>query len=188
VGVLALQGDFAAHIDLLAGIGAEPGKLRRPEELEELDGVIIPGGETTTLHRLLRSTGLLEPLREFCDGHRMLGTCAGAILMAGELEDAGGVEPLGLIDMTVRRNGFGRQVDSFEGELALTCELGDGPPPIGDFIRAPRILRVGPSVEVLAVHGQEPVAVRQGLHVALTFHPEIHGDARWHRYWLRDLL
>jgi len=162
--------------------------VRRPEELSGLTGLIIPGGESTTLIKLLRANSLIAAITKFATNHSVMGTCAGAILMAKELEDAGGVEPLGLLDMTVRRNGFGRQIDSFEDEITTTVEF-EGPAPRGGiFIRAPRILRVGKGVEVIAVYRQEPVAVRARTssprHLALTFHPELHGVSAWHRLWL----
>ncbi len=188
IGVLALQGDFAAHLQLLKEMGVEATTVRRREELGELSGLIIPGGESTTLVKLLHANDLIQPIEEFAREHSVMGTCAGAILMATELEDSGGVRPLGLLDMTVRRNGFGRQIDSFEDRITVTCEF-EGPAPRGGiFIRAPRILRVGSGVEVIAVYRQEPVAVRSRggspQHLALTFHPELHGVSSWHQLWL----
>lgn len=184
VGVLALQGDFALHAGLLAELGVAVKKVRRPEELGDCDGLILPGGESTTLCKLMRRSGLDEAIVEFAARRPVLGTCAGCILLARELEEAGGVEPLGLLDITVRRNGYGRQVDSFEATVA-----GDGLDDAGasapvSFIRAPRILRVGPALTVWARHDGEPVAVRDGAIAALTFHPEVTGDPRWHRAWL----
>lgn len=185
VGVLALQGDFAAHISLLSGLGVQARPVRRAEELSAIDGLVIPGGESTTLTKLLDALELREAVRDFSASHPVLGTCAGAILLASRLSNAGGVEPLGIMDIDVERNGFGRQIDSFEHELGTTGETGANGPAQGVFIRAPRIRRVGQGVEVLAVYGQEPVVVRQGAHLALTFHPEINGDSRWHELWLR---
>lgn len=190
VGVLALQGDYSLHAGLLSGLGVAVSTVRRPEELAACDALVLPGGESTTMRRLLRLEGLDGPLVEFARDKPVLGTCAGCILMASELDNAGGVEPLGLLDIAVRRNGFGTQVDSFEHALEpLDPALEDGLP-AGKrevaFIRAPRITRVGDGVEVLAVYGQEPVAVRRGTKLALTFHPEVTGVARWHRWWLES--
>ncbi|HKI84384.1 MAG TPA: pyridoxal 5'-phosphate synthase glutaminase subunit PdxT [Candidatus Krumholzibacteria bacterium] len=192
IGVLALQGDFAAHLQVLKEMGVEATTVRRPQELAGLSGLIIPGGESTTLIKLLRANDLISAIREFAKERGVMGTCAGAILMAKELEDAGGVEPLGLLDMTVRRNGFGRQIDSFEDEITTTVDF-EGPAPRGGiFIRAPRILRVGEGVEVIAVYRQEPVAVRSRTtaprHLALTFHPELNGVSSWHRLWLASIV
>ena len=186
VGVLALQGDFALHAELLTGLGVAVKKVRRPEELGDCDALVLPGGESTTLRKLLRRSGLDKAVVDFAADRAVLGTCAGCILLASELEDDGGVEPLGVLDITVRRNGYGRQVDSFE---AVVVEEGREPDPGTpqlpvSFIRAPRITRVGEDLEVWGRHAGEPVAVRRGSIVALTFHPEVTGDARWHRAWL----
>ena len=192
VGVLALQGDFAAHLEILRELEVPAVTVRRPEELRGLDGLIIPGGESTTLVKLLDSNQLLAPISAFARRHSVLGTCAGAILMASELEDAGGVRPLGILDMTVRRNGFGRQIDSFEDEITTTVGIKSGGSARGIFIRAPRILRVGEDVEVIAIYRQEPVAVRSRSasprHLALTFHPELNGVTAWHRLWLAGVF
>lgn len=179
IGVLALQGDYALHARLLGELGASARLVRRPAELEGCDGLVMPGGESTTLRKLLTRSGLDATIVEFAREHPILGTCAGCILLATELEDAQGVEPLGLLDMTVRRNGYGRQVDSFEARLG-----GIGAGETVAFIRAPRITRVGDAIEVLARHGEDPVAVRSGRISALTFHPEVTGSAAWHREWL----
>lgn len=189
VGVLALQGDFALHAELLSGLGVDVLSVRRAGELPACDGLVLPGGESTTLQRLLRINDLVDPLLEYARRRPLLGTCAGLILMASELENAAGVVPLGILDIAAVRNGYGRQIDSFESEIQPLSGVGDATdpvPPRGVFIRAPRILRVGPQVEVLAVYGQEPVAVRQGRHAALTFHPEVARDPRWHRAWIRS--
>jgi len=187
VGVLALQGDFAAHLEIFSSLGIEAAAVRRASEMEGLDGLVVPGGESTTLDTLLDLTGLRDPLQDFARKGHLLGTCAGAILMASELENAGGVRALGILDMAVRRNGFGRQVDSFEDTLESSLDLGGTEPLRGVFIRAPRILRTGKSVEIIGYYGKEPVAVRTGGHMALTFHPEIRRDARWHALWVKGL-
>jgi 5'-phosphate synthase pdxT subunit len=189
VGVLALQGDTREHLAALAEAGAEAVTVRRRAELDSVDALVIPGGESTTMSKLLREFELLEPLRaRLADGMPAYGSCAGMILLATEIADAGvpGREalPLGAIDMTVRRNAFGRQVDSFEGDLAF--EGLDGPMH-AVFIRAPWVERVGPSVEVLARAAGHPVAVRQGRTLATAFHPEMTGDRRVHHLFVDSL-
>ncbi len=182
VGVLALQGDTREHLAALNEAGAEAVTVRRLAELKSVDALVIPGGESTAMSHLLREFELLEPLRGLLrDGMPAYGSCAGMILLAGEILDAGvpGREalPLGGIDMTVRRNAFGRQVDSFEEDLTFT---GIDGPVHAVFIRAPWVERVGPEVEVLATAAGHPVAVRQGRMLATSFHPEMTGDRRVH--------
>jgi pyridoxal 5'-phosphate synthase pdxT subunit len=189
VGVLALQGDTREHLAALAEAGAEPVTVRRLTELAAVDALVIPGGESTAMSHLLREFGLLEPLRALLsDGLPAYGSCAGMILLASEILDAGtpGREalPLGGIDMTVRRNAFGRQVDSFEGDIEFTGLDSDVH---AVFIRAPWVERVGPEVEVLARAAGHPVAVRQGKVLATSFHPEMTGDRRVHKLFV-DLL
>jgi pyridoxal 5'-phosphate synthase pdxT subunit len=175
IGVLALQGDFAAHAAALGQVGAETVEVRRADELASIDGLVVPGGESTTLLNLMADGPWFDALRTFhARGGAILGTCAGAILLARDVLDP--VQPsLGLLDVTVRRNAFGRQVDSFETELALA---GDAVPLPAVFIRAPRLVRVGAGVEILARLDGEPVLVRQGRILAATFHPELTGDRR----------
>lgn len=189
VGVLALQGDTREHLAALAEAGAEAVTVRRRAELDAVDALVIPGGESTAMSKLLREFELLEPLRaRLADGMPAYGSCAGMILLASDIADAGvpGREalPLGGIDMTVRRNAFGRQVDSFEDDIAF--EGLDGPMH-AVFIRAPWVERVGPSVEVLARAAGHPVAVRQGRTLATAFHPEMTGDRRVHRLFVDSL-
>lgn len=186
VGVLALQGDFALHAGLLAELGVAVKKVRRPAELAACDALVLPGGESTTLRKLMARSGLDRAIVDFAAGNAVLGTCAGCILLARDLEEAGGVEPLGLLDITVRRNGFGRQVDSFEAAVQSARFESDAEQtsPLVSFIRAPRITRVGEGVTVWGSFDGEPVAVRCGSIAALTFHPEVTGDPRWHRAWL----
>ena len=189
VGVLALQGDTREHLAALREAGAEPIVVRRPGELESVDALVIPGGESTTRSHLLREFGLLEPLRaRLADGMPAYGSCAGMILLATDILDAGtgGREaiPLKAIDMTVRRNAFGRQVDSFEDDIAF--EGLDGPVH-AVFIRAPWVERVGDGVQVLGSAAGHPVAVRQGKLLATAFHPEMTGDRRVHRLFV-DML
>jgi pyridoxal 5'-phosphate synthase pdxT subunit len=187
--VLALQGDTREHLAALAQAGAEAIKVRRISELNSVDALVIPGGESTAMSTLLREFELLEPLRtRLAGGMPAYGSCAGMILLATEIADAGtpGREavPLGAIDMTVRRNAFGRQVDSFEGDIAFE---GLDEPMHAVFIRAPWVERVGAGVEVLARAAGHPVAVRQGKVLATAFHPEMTGDRRVHKLFV-DML
>lgn len=186
IGVLALQGAFIEHKNALARLGVPSVEVRLPEHLEGLDGLIIPGGESTTMGLLAQKWNLLEPLRAFArSGRPIWGTCAGMILLAKEIVDGVPGQPiLGLMDITVRRNAFGRQVDSFEADLEIPV-LGN-PPFHAVFIRAPVIERVGAGLDVLAsLEDGTAVAVRQGHFLATAFHPELTGDVRFHRYFLQ---
>jgi len=175
VGVLALQGDFDLHEQALDRLGAPHVRVRRPAELDDVRALIIPGGESTTMTRLIDRLGLRQPILDFAaSGRTILGTCAGLIMLAREVEEnrgRHGVEPLGLLDVVVRRNGFGTQVDSFVGDVVLA----NGSMVAGVFIRAPRILEMGDGVEVVASWGDEVVGVRQGNVIGLTYHPETVG-------------
>ncbi len=185
IGVLALQGAFIEHENILARIGVEPVEVRLPGELEGLDGLILPGGESTTIGQVAERWGLLEPIRAFArSGRPLWGTCAGMVLMAKEVVDGVSGQPrLELMDVVVRRNAFGRQVDSFEVGLEVPA-LGEEPFH-AVFIRAPRIERVGKEVEILArLEDGAVVAVRQGNLLATAFHPELTDDDRFHRYFL----
>lgn len=186
VGVLALQGDFREHNEILRRIGADPVEVRLPRQLAAVTHLIIPGGESTTIGRLLALYGMLEPLRARAERDLAVwGTCAGAILLARDILDQkrGGQPTLGVMDITVRRNAYGSQLDSFELPLDAPA-FGEGPLP-GVFIRAPQIESVGRDVEVIArLPGGAIVAARQGRLLATTFHPELTGDARVHRYFL----
>ena len=183
VGVLAVQGDFAEHIAVLKALGAEVQEVRVPRQLEGLQGLILPGGESTTFSRLMDVYHLSEPIVQLAhDGTPVWGTCAGMIMMARELTDPI-PNPLGLIDIGVVRNAFGRQIDSFEADLDIPS-LGQ-PPFHAVFIRAPDIFRVGEDVDVLArLDEGQPVAVQQGNLLATAFHPELTQDDRLHRYFL----
>ena len=177
VAVLALQGGFAAHVRRLEQIGAHGFEARRPHEIAEAAALIIPGGESTTLWKFFGAEPWEEALRAFADsGRPILGTCAGAIVLAREVVNPG-QRGLGLLDVTVERNAYGRQADSFVGTVQAPS-LGDDLPAV--FIRAPRFRRVGPSVEVLGTRLGEPVLVRDGNVVAATFHPELTPDRRVH--------
>ena len=186
VGVLALQGDTREHLAALREAGAEASTVRRREELDAVDALVIPGGESTTMSHLLRAFDLLEPLRDrLAAGMPAYGSCAGMILLATEILDAGApgreAVPLRAIDMSVRRNAFGRQVDSFEGDIEF--EGLDGLVH-AVFIRAPWVERVGPDVQVLARADEHIVAVRQGAVLATAFHPEMTGDRRVHKLFV----
>ncbi len=181
IGVLALQGDVREHRWALERLGARTRLVRLPEDLEGLDGLVIPGGESTTIGRLAERFGLLQPLRgALAGGLPTLATCAGMILVAGAIVE--GDQPLlGVLDVVVRRNAFGRQNESFEMDLDI--EGLDRPFP-GVFIRAPWVEKVGSEVEVLSRVGKHPVMVRSGAITAASFHPELTGDSRVHRLWL----
>ena len=183
IGVLAVQGDFAEHIAILRRIGADTREVRLPEQLEALDGLIIPGGESTTLSRLMSIYNLREPVAEMvAEGRPVWGTCAGMIMLANEITEQDPV-PLGLMDISVQRNAFGRQVDSFEQPLRISPL--DPEPYNCIFIRAPVVIRVGSKVDVLAsLDDGRPVAVRQDNLLATSFHPELTRDTRVHQYFV----
>lgn len=183
IGVLAVQGDFAEHIAILRRVGVDAREVRLPEQLDALEGLIIPGGESTTLSRLMSIYNLREPVaRMVAEGRPVWGTCAGMIMLASEITEQDPV-PLGLMDIGVRRNAFGRQVDSFEQSLQIAPLSPD--PYNCIFIRAPVVIRVGPSVDVLAtLDDGRPVAVQQGNLLGTSFHPELTSDTRVHRYFV----
>jgi 5'-phosphate synthase pdxT subunit len=174
IGVLALQGNFREHAAMLRRLGAEPVEVRKPEQLEGLDGLVVPGGESTTFVRLMRLYGLEDAIRAF--QQPVLGTCAGLIVLDRD--------HLGLVDVEVARNAYGRQVSSFEADLALA---GEDEPLRGVFIRAPRVTAAGDGVEVLARLDGEPVLVRQGRFLVATFHPELTDDTRVHELFLESV-
>jgi 5'-phosphate synthase pdxT subunit len=187
VGVLALQGDVRQHVAALAELGAHPVEIRHPEDLGGIEGVVLPGGESTTMALLMESADLVSPLADALRGGMpAFGTCAGMILLATDVVDGRPGQPsFGVIDLVVRRNGFGRQVDSFEIDVAV-AGLGDEPVH-GVFIRAPVVERAGPAVEVLARLDGHPVACRQGPVLVTSFHPELSGDLRLHDLFLKGL-
>ncbi len=188
VGVLALQGAFAVHARALRTLGAEPREVRTPAELRDVDALILPGGESTTMAMLLASAGLVDPLAErLAQGMPALGTCAGMILLGAEILDGRADQERGFsaIDISVRRNAFGRQVDSFEADLEL-ADLHGGPFR-AVFIRAPFVERVGANVEVLATVAGHPVLCRQGGVTVTSFHPELSDDLRLHDHFLSTL-
>jgi 5'-phosphate synthase pdxT subunit len=186
IGVLALQGSFAEHQAMLRRLGAEVSQVRLPAQLEGLDGLIIPGGESTTIGKLAVTFGLMDPLRRFADHHPVWGTCAGAILLS---RDARRHQPLlGVMDITIERNAFGRQVDSFEADLHIPVLPEPERPFHAVFIRAPLIETTGKGVEVIARLSEgkrsQIVAAQQGNLLATSFHPELTNDDRFHRYFL----
>jgi pyridoxal 5'-phosphate synthase pdxT subunit len=171
IGILAVQGNFREHAAMLRRLGAEPVEVRLPEQLEGIDGLIVPGGESTAIGRLIRLYGLEDAIRRFT--RPVFGTCAGMILLDRD--------HLGLVDVAVRRNAYGRQVASFEADLELE---GEEDPLRGVFIRAPRVAEAGPNVEILAEHDGEPVLLREGRFLIASFHPELTDDTRVHERFL----
>jgi 5'-phosphate synthase pdxT subunit len=182
IGVLALQGDYVEHQRMLERLGRTSRQIRKASELEGLRALILPGGESTTMVKFMEAEDLMQPLRDFyTSGGALYGTCAGTILMARAISSPSQAS-LGLMDIDVERNGYGRQIDSHESPGACR-ELGEEPLPMV-FIRAPIISRTGPEVRVLVEHRDQPVLVRQGRLLASTFHPELSNDLRVHRYFL----
>jgi pyridoxal 5'-phosphate synthase pdxT subunit len=181
VGILALQGDFEAHAKAIRKSGGEPIEVRRASELDSVDGLIIPGGESTTMLKLLEAEKLLDPLKNFAAQKPVFGTCAGAILLAREVSRPA-QSSLGLIDISVERNGYGRQLDSRIAKIEIGKDQLEAV-----FIRAPIIREVGDGVQVLATYQGDPVWVEQGRHMATTFHPELGGSSVVHDHFLRKL-
>ncbi|WCC80710.1 pyridoxal 5'-phosphate synthase glutaminase subunit PdxT [Cutibacterium equinum] len=193
IGVVALQGGFAEHIEVLESLGATTRRVRRQADLVGLDGIVLPGGESTVIDKLMRSFGLADPLREaIAGGLPVLATCAGLVVLAQELEDAAkDQQTLGLLDVSVRRNAFGSQLDSFEGHVDING-VGEAIP--ATFIRAPVVTRTGSDVQIISRLPDEAgeasgaiVGVRQGAILALSFHPEETTDDRVHRAWLEQV-
>ena len=184
VGVLALQGAFAAHCECLSSVGVEPVEIRTPAQLDTVEALLMPGGESSTMSQLLESSGLFDAITQrLSDGMPTFGTCAGMILLASEILDGRSDQrSFSAIDISVRRNAFGRQVDSFESTISTS--VGEFH---GVFIRAPRIERVGAGVEIVGALGDEPVLVRQGNVLAASFHPELTSDARLHEYFVTTM-
>jgi len=182
IGILAVQGDFEAHATMLAGMGIDTVKVRTPADMNGFDGLILPGGESTTQLQFLQEEGLYETIKRFAaDGHAVLGTCAGAILLATDVQNPK-QESLGLLDMTVLRNGYGRQVasDVFTAKSTLKSD-----PLEMVFIRGPIIDHTGPGVEILAKHAGKPAMVQKGRLLATTFHPELTSDTTVHEYFVK---
>ncbi len=184
IGVLALQGAVSEHMDALTDSGAQAVAVKHIDELNDLDGLVLPGGESTTMRRLMDKTGLFEAIKSFAASKAIFGTCAGLILMAQKIEGRQGPH-LGLLDIDVKRNAFGRQVDSFEAQLKIEHVADDFD---GVFIRAPYIKSVGPDVEILSTYEGHIVACRQGHFLTCAFHPELTGDTRFHRYFVHLVM
>lgn len=184
IGVLALQGAFESHQQRLTELGVRTRQVRTPDDLADVDALVMPGGESTTMSKLLLTSGLFDPIAErIADGMPVFGTCAGMILLATEILDGRPDQrSFGAIDITVQRNGYGRQLDSFETDLEVPGV--DGGPFHGVFIRAPKVVRVGPEVDVLAEHEGVPVLLRHGPITVASFHPELAGDHRLHAQFL----
>jgi 5'-phosphate synthase pdxT subunit len=183
IGILAIQGDYAAHAEAVSEVSAEPVEIRNPEELASLDGLILPGGESTTMLKFLEKRDFFEVLKEFCVSRPVFGTCAGAILLAREVRNPG-QRSLGILDAVVERNAYGRQIDS----SILTAETSlEGGPLEMVFIRAPRIVTTGPKVEVLARREGFATLVKQGGVLAATFHPELSTDRRVHEAFVETV-
>lgn len=180
IGVLGLQGAVPEHVKALQNSGAETVIVKRVEHLDGLDGLVLPGGESTTMRRLMDQYNLFEPLKSFAKAKPVFGTCAGLILMANQIEGQKGPH-LALMDINVRRNAFGRQVASFEAELMIEGVADDF---VGVFIRAPYIMEVGPEVEVLSKYDEKIVAAKQGHFLTCAFHPELTDDPRFHQYFV----
>jgi 5'-phosphate synthase pdxT subunit len=189
IGVLALQGDFEAHRRALNAAGAEAMEVRTAGELDNVEGLVIPGGESTTMLKLLDAEKLLDPLRDFGRSHSIFGTCAGAILLAREVTHPDQAS-LGLVDILIERNGYGRQLDSRVVRLAPEPEFierAGGRELEAVFIRAPIVRQTGPGVTILARYDGDPVLLEQSRHLIATFHPELSGDQRVHRLFLRKV-
>lgn len=182
VGVLALQGDFAKHAEMIRSLGVVVKQVRTPKELSQCDGLIIPGGESTTLFKKIEFIHMRQALEDFAKQKPVFGTCAGLILMSNEIQSSP-YKPLNLINITVERNAFGRQVDSFHTPIVLELEK----PVTFDayFIRAPKISLHGPGVSVLAEFNNEPVLVKQGIHLGACFHPELTSNPIVHNYFIK---
>lgn len=189
VGVLALQGAVRPHVAILASLGATPVEVRTPQQLDDVAALVLPGGESTTISKLLDTSGLREPLAaRLADGMPALGTCAGMILLARSVLDGRPDQrSFGAVDIAVRRNAFGRQVDSFEADLRVAGASGEEPPIHAAFIRAPVIEEAGPDVDVLASVGDRPVLARQGPVIVASFHPELTDETRLHTLMLEEI-
>lgn len=185
VGVLALQGAYQKHIELLHSMDMTTQSVHQPQQLENCSALIIPGGESTTISLLVQEYGLYEPIRSFAVKHPVMGVCAGMIMLANEVDDAR-VKPLGLMPFKATRNHYGRQVNSFTADIQLNFAL-DDKPFHAHFIRAPGIENLSPEIEVLARYHDEAVMISTGKHMALSFHPELTSDIRIHQYWLRNI-
>ncbi len=180
IGVLALQGDYEKHIQILDQLDMASTEVRYPEQLDSIEGLIIPGGESTTMTDLMQRVGFHNPIQDFSEKKPILGTCAGLIIMAKPVDDSR-IEPLAILDVDVDRNAYGRQVHSFTDQLPVTLN-GKSNSTKATFIRAPKISRIGPSIEVISTYEGEPVAIKQDHHMGLAFHPELDGVTLFHQF------
>lgn len=189
IGVLALQGDFSKHVEMLCVLGVEVQEVRYPKDLEKCDGLIIPGGESSVIFKQIDFIGLKHPLKSFAENKPVFGTCAGLILISQKILSkdmpSSPIIPLGLLDISVERNAFGRQIDSFTTQLPASKVISNKLAVSAFFIRAPRIRDCGPEVNVLATYEGEAVLVQQGFHLGATFHPELTLDTSVHAYFLK---
>lgn len=184
VGVLALQGAYQKHIDLLRSLGITASTVRSPLDLEDCNALILPGGESTTISKLLQESGLYDAIRSFANSNAIMGVCAGMILMADEVEDEH-VIPLRLMPFKALRNFYGRQMDSFTTDLELSFDKGK--PYHAHFIRAPSLTETTSDIEILSTFNDAPVLIRSGSHFAMSFHPELTNDTRIHETWLKNI-
>lgn len=186
IGVLALQGNFAKHVEVLRSLGVEVQEVRKPQDLQFCQGLIIPGGESTVMLKQIEFIQMRQPLLSFAQQKPIFGTCAGLILMSQSIQSSP-LEPLKLLDVEVERNAFGRQVESFQDYISLEFVAGHSKRFPAFFIRAPRIRKWGKGVKVLATWGTEPILVQQGLHLGASFHPELTPDPEVHLYFIGQL-
>ncbi len=180
IGVLALQGNYEMHCNVLEDIGVEPIKVRYPSQLDSIEGLVIPGGESTTMSNLMNRVGFNNPIKSFANDYPVLGTCAGLILMAKKVIDAE-FEPLRILNVNVKRNGYGRQINSNTMDIKLKLKTKSYSIP-GSFIRAPKIISYDKSIAVLAMHDKAPIIVKDGMHMGITFHPELDNVSILHEY------
>ena len=185
VGVLSLQGAYQKHIELLRTLGVSASLVRTADELKDCNALILPGGESTTMSKLLQETALYEPIKSFAENHAIMGVCAGMILMADEVDDKR-ITPLHLIPFKALRNHYGSQVNSFTRDIDLGFD--ENKTYHAHFIRAPGMTEVSPDIKVLSTNNEEPVLIAYGQHIAASFHPELTNDTRIHQYWLSNLL
>lgn len=180
IGVLALQGNYKMHSQVLRSIGIEPVYIKYPHQLDAVEGLVIPGGESTTMSNLIKIMGFYAPLKSFANDYPVLGTCAGLILMSEKVVDTE-LEALGLLDVQVKRNGYGRQINSNTVDIEFKLNLNNYNIP-GSFIRAPKIVSYGKSVNIIATHDKTPIIVKNGKHMGISFHPELDNISILHEY------
>ncbi|MFT4551611.1 MAG: 5'-phosphate synthase pdxT subunit [Chlamydiales bacterium] len=183
IGVLALQGAFGKHLSALSSLGVSSIAVRTPHELRNCDGLIIPGGESSTMAKQMTYIGLWEAIKDFSKTKPLFGTCAGLILMAKEITESTPYSPLGIFDIAISRNAYGRQIDSFSSNISVQLPFGIPTPLKAIFIRAPRIESWGEEIEILATFHEKPILIQQGLHIGASFHPELSENLEIHKYF-----